>query len=63
MECFSAFPGDLKLKLYLSIPKVHIYDVRTCVDVAVDCPVEDTAWLMGLCEFLGDLSWGKGGWL
>ena len=28
----------------------------TRVDVAVDCPVEIPAWLMGLCGFLGDLS-------
>ena len=28
------------------------------VDVAVDCPVEVHAWLMGLCGFLGELSCG-----
>ena len=28
------------------------------VDVAVDCPIEAPAWLMGLYGFLGDLSCG-----
>ena len=31
---------------------------RKAADVAADCPVEALAWLMGLCEFLGDLSCG-----